>query len=87
MMSHSLGSVKSALGCSSYCGCNKGWKVQRFYQKKVKITSVYLIAICAKISCCDSNIFTHSSTHIAVMSDEGGAVLSLNKGSCFKIHC
>ena len=70
MMSHSLGSVKSAFVSSANCGCSMGWKVKSFFfsEKKVKITSVYLITMCAKTSCCNSNIlFTHSNTHIAVM--------------------
>ena len=68
MMSHSPGSVKSAFVCGTICGCSKGWKVKRFCQKKRKITSVYFIVMCTKMSCCNSNIvFTHSNSHLVVM--------------------
>ena len=68
MMSHSLGNVKCAFVCSANCGGSKGWTGESFYRKKVKITSAYLIAMCAGISCCNSNIlFTHNTTLLAVM--------------------
>ena len=44
-------------------------KLKGFVRKKVKITSVYFIVMCTKMSCCNSNIvFTHSNSHIVVMN-------------------
>ena len=38
-------------------------------EKKVKITSVYFIVMCTKMSCCNSNIvFTYSNSYIVVMN-------------------
>ena len=44
-------------------------KLKGIVRKKVKITSVYFIVMCIKMSCCNSNIvFTHCNSHIVVMN-------------------
>ena len=44
-------------------------KSKGFVRKKVKITSVYFIVMCTKMSCCNSNIvFIYSNSHIVVMN-------------------